>query len=325
MRRGQLRATVTCSERGFVIVAVLWILMALSALAVIFSLYLSGSARALSVNDTALQAEALVSASLDLTTYQLLLSDNDTRPSQGSFHFRMDDADVVVAFKSETARIDLNFAPKDLLAKLFAGLGASQAAAQEDADRIIGWRTRPPPGAVNDEEALYGAAGLDYSPRQSMFTHVNELALVVGLTPALVDRALPFVTVFNGSSGVDPEIAAPEVIAALPGKTPANDAFSDPSGPPLASSNAGSSSANQSAPAQGDATVPKSASYRIETTIKFNDGRRTASEVVIALGDKDGKNDKDGKGKDDPYRVLSWQDDVEPRAAPRKRIGPSWR
>jgi general secretion pathway protein K len=314
VRRDQLPAVVTCSEHGFVIVAVLWILMALSALAVIFSLYLSGSARALSVNDTALQAEALVSASLDLTTYQLLLSDNDTRPSQGSFHFRMDDADVVVAFKSETARIDLNFAPKDLLAKLFAGLGASQAAAQEDADRIIGWRTRPPPGAVNDEEALYGAAGLDYSPRQSLFTHVNELALVVGLAPALVDRALPFVTVFNGSSSVDPQIAAPEVIAALP-KTPADDAIGGPSGQPPSPSNVDSSSANQSVPAQGNATLPKSAAYRIETTIKFNDGRRTASEVVIALGDKD---DKD---KDDPYRVLSWQDDVEPRAAPRKRIG----
>ena len=318
MRRDQLRATETCSERGFVIVAVLWILMALSALAVIFSLYLSGSARALSISDTALQAEALVSASLELTTYQLLLSDDDARPSQGSFHFRMDDADVVVAFKSETARIDLNFAPKDLLANLFAGLGANQATAQEDADRIIGWRTRPAPNAVNDEEALYSAAGLDYSPRQSLFAHVNELALVVGLAPALVDRALPFVTIFNGSSDVDPQIAAPEVVAALSAKTAANDGVGSPSGSSPPSSNVGGlSSANQPAPAQVHATVPKSASYRIETTIKFNDGRRTASEVVIALGNKDDK----AKGKDDPYRVLSWQDDVELRAAPRKRVG----
>jgi general secretion pathway protein K len=312
VRRDQLHATVMCSERGFVIVAVLWILMALSALAVIFSLYLSGSARALSVNDTALQAEALVSASLELTTYQLLLSGDDARPSQGSFHFRMDDADVVVDFKSESARIDLNFAPKDLLANLFAGLGASEATAQEDADRIIGWRTRPAPGAVNDEEALYGAAGLGYSPRQSLFTHVNELALVVGLAPALVERALPFVTIFNGSSSVDPRIAAPEVVAALPAKTSANDAVSGPSVPSAPPPNVDSSNANQPAPALGNATVAKSAFYRIETTIKFNDGRRTSSEVVIALGDKD---------KDDPYRVLSWQDDVEPRAAPRKRIG----
>ena len=75
----------------------------------------------------------------------------------------------------------------------------------------------PRPGA-NDEEALYQAAGLNYPPRQSLFTHASELALVVGLPPALVDRALPFVTVFNGSSGVDAKIAAPEVLAALPDK-----------------------------------------------------------------------------------------------------------
>jgi general secretion pathway protein K len=220
----------------------------------------------------------------------------------------MDNADVIVSFKSEAARIDLNFASKDVLANLFAGLGAGKAAAQEDADRIIGWRTRPAPGAVNDEQALYGAAGLGYSPRQSLFTHVNELALVVGLAPALVDRALPLVTVFNGSSGVDPQIAAPEVIAALPGKTPANS--SDVLGGPPPSSNVEPTNPNQPAPAPGDTTTAKSASYRIETTINFNNGRHAASEVVVALGDKE-----------DPYRVLSWQDDVEPRAALRKRTG----
>jgi general secretion pathway protein K len=313
VRRDQARATAMGSERGFVIVAVLWILMALSALAVIFSLYLSGSARALSVTDTALQTEALVSASLELTTYQLLLQGDSARPSQGSFHFRMDDADVVVAFKSEAARIDLNFASKDVLANLFAGFGAGQAAAQEDANRIIGWRTRPVPDAANDEEALYGAAGLGYSPRQSLFTHVSELALVVGLAPALVDRALPFVTVFNGSSGVDPQIAAPEVIAALPGKTPANP--NDVLGERPPSSNdapAPVATAGSSGPAPGDATIAKSSSYRIETTINFADGRRAASEVVIALSDND---------KGDPYRVLSWQDDLEPRVVLRKRTG----
>jgi general secretion pathway protein K len=309
VRGDQARATATSSERGFVIVAVLWILMALSALAVIFSIYLSGSARALAVNDTALQAEALVSASVELTTYQLLLPGDQARPSHGAFHFRMDDADVAVSFKSEAARIDLNFAPKEVLAKLFAGLGAAKAAAQEDADRIVGWRTLPMPGAANDEEALYTAAGLGYSPRQSLFTHVNELALVVGLAPALVDRALPFVTVFNGASSIDPEIAAPQVIAAaLPDKTPAdpNGALGERSPSP----NDGAVPAGSPAAAQGNATVAKSSSYRIETTINFIDGRRTASEVVIALGDKE-----------DPYRVLSWQDDVEPRAVPRKRAG----
>jgi general secretion pathway protein K len=302
----QGRSDASSSQRGFVIVAVLWILMALSALAAIFAVYLSASAQALALNDAVLQTEALVSASLELTTYQLTLAGDKERPPRGSFHFRMDDADVLVTFTSEAARIDLNFAPKEVLAGLFAGLGASKAAATEDADRIVGWRTRPVPGGANVEEALYASAG--YTPRQSLFTHVNELALVVGLPPALVDRALPFVTVFSGSPDVDAAIAAAEVIDALPKKASdkPGDAFgaqSTPSSDPLATANASA--------AQSDPTTARSTCYRIEVTIHFSKGRRAASEVVIALGDKV-----------EPYRVLYWQDDLEIRGGGvRKRGG----
>jgi general secretion pathway protein K len=287
------RAYARSSERGFVIVAVLWILAALASLAMIFSVYLSVSAHALAVGDTALQTEALVSASLELTAYQLALADDKARPTHGSFHFRMNDADVVVSFISEAARVDLNYAPKEMLAGLFAGLGANQSAARDDADRIIGWRTRPAPGRANDEEALYSAAGLNYSPRQSLFSHVNELSLVVGLPPALVERALPFVTVFNGSPGVDLAIAAPEVIATL--KRP-GDAFGERSALP------NDTPASSDAPSQ--ATPAISPCYRIEASISLGNGRSTRSEAVIALGDKA-----------EPYRVLSWQDDVELRGA----------
>jgi general secretion pathway protein K len=297
------RAGASSSEQGVVIVAVLWILMALSALAVIFSLYLSASAQALAVNDTEIRTEALVSASLELTGYQLALAGDKARPPRGSFHFRMDDADVLVNFTSEAARIDLNYASKEMLAGLFAGLGAKKEAANEDADRIIGWRTRLTPGATNDEEALYHAAGLSYSPRQALFAHVSELALVVGLPPALVDRALPFVTVFNGSSGVDPEIAAPEVVAALP------DKGSDQ--PKAGLSTDMTTATDAPTPAASDTATAQSPCYRIEATVNFNDGRRAASEVVIALGDKV-----------EPYRVLSWQDDVAPRSVVQQRRRP---
>ncbi|MGB9116461.1 general secretion pathway protein GspK [Bradyrhizobium sp.] len=305
MTREPRRAVATSSERGFVIVAVLWILVALSALATIFSVYLSNSAQALAVTDAGLQTEALVSASLELTTYQLLLAGDKARPAQGSFRFRLDNAEVLVAFTSEAGRVDLNFASKEMLANLFAVLGADEKVANEAADRIVGWRTRPKANAANEEEALYGAAGLTYSPRQSFFTHVNELSLVLGVPPELVDRALPFVTVFSGSPNVDVLIAPPEVIAALPGMTPAvlNDFLNQR--PALS----GDQSAIAAAlgPAQANATVPKSKSFRVLTTLSFDNGRRTSSEVVIALGE-----DKN------PYHVLSWQDDVEAGHRPRK-------
>jgi general secretion pathway protein K len=44
----------------------------------------------------------------------------------------------------------------------------------------------------------------------------GELWLVLGLAPAMVERALPFLTVFSGSPSIDAMVAAPEVVAALP-------------------------------------------------------------------------------------------------------------
>src|SRR6202008_5171728 len=84
----------------------------------------------------------------------------------------------------------------------------------------VGWRTKATTESAGKEDALYLAAGRAYSPRQGPFAHVNELALVLGLSPALVERALPYVTVFSGAASVDVMVAPAEVIAALPGMTP---------------------------------------------------------------------------------------------------------
>jgi general secretion pathway protein K len=262
----------------------------------------------LAVNDTGLQTEALVSASLELTTYQLMVAGDKARPAQGSFHFRLDNADVLVNFSSEASRVDLNFASREMLANLFAVLGADQEAAKEHADRIIGWRTRPKAGAANDEAALYGAAGLAYSPRQSLFNHVNELSLVLGLPPVLVDRALPYLTVFSGSSNVDVLTAPPEIIAALPGMTPSalKDFLNQR---PALSREDAAAIATALGSARASATIPKSMAFRVLTTVRFDNGRQMLSEVVIALR---------GGGDKDPYRVLSWRDAVEAVGRPRK-------
>jgi general secretion pathway protein K len=291
------RCAGSSSSQGFVIVAVLWLLAALAALAMIFSVYLSNSARALAVNDTALQAEALVSASVELTAYQLLLAAKDARPAQGSFQTRLNGADLAVSFVSEAARVDLNAAPKELIANLLSVLGAAEDDAREHADRIIAWRTKSTPETAGNEDAQYRAAGKFYSPRQGPFAHVNELGLVLGLPPALVERALPFVTVFSGASGVDVLTAQPEVIAALPGMTPLTlkQFLMDRATLPNDAAAIGAALGE----AKSSATAQKSQAYRILIRIRFPNDRAAASEVVIGL-----------RSKEDPYKVLSWRDDV---------------
>jgi general secretion pathway protein K len=303
--------TAAISERGFVLVAVLWIIAALSALATVFAVYLSNSAQAVALNDVGLRAEALVSAGVELTAYQLSLAGDKARPFQGAFRYRLDNAEIGVSFVTETARVDLNLAPKEMLANLLSGLGASPDDAAQYTDRIIGWRTTPKSDAAEDEVSLYRAAGLAYSPRQAPFAHVNELALVVGLPPALVDRALPFVTVFSGQPKVNALAAPPEVIAALPGMTPSGLKEFLQARPALPTDQAAIATAL--GPAKAGATIDKSNFFRILIAVKFDNGRRTSSEVVIEL-----------RGEEDPYRVLSWRDEVETATGrTRKFVGDS--
>jgi general secretion pathway protein K len=291
------RSAARSSQQGFVLVAVLWLLAALAALATIFSVYLSNSARALALNDATVQAQALVSAGVELAAYRLQLAGEDARPAQGSFRVRLNGAEISVSFVSEAARVDLNAAPKELLGGLLSALGANEDEAREGADRIIAWRTKPAEETAGNEDALYQAAGRSYPPRQAPLAHVDELGLVLGLTPALVERALPFVTVFSGASGVDVLNAAPEVIAALPGMTPLilkqflGDRATLPNDDAAIAAALGGAKAN--------ATTQKSQAYRILTRIRFPNGRETASEIVIGL-----------RKAEIPYRVLSWQDDV---------------
>src|SRR5215467_10372357 len=131
------------SSDGFVLVAVLWILSALAALAAIYLIYVANTAMAVAGSDDAIEADALMSASVELTAYQLIDMPEESRPTRGAFNFRLGRATVAVEFCSDAARIDLNEAPKELLSGLFVALGAQPGPAAEYADRIVGWRTTP--------------------------------------------------------------------------------------------------------------------------------------------------------------------------------------
>jgi len=307
---------------GFILVAVLWILAALATLASIFSIYLANTAVSLSVNDNAIQSEALVVASLELTAYQVsvpkqagpatgananvpqrpIRSDPNVPPppTRGDFSFRLGRANVAVNFISEAARIDLNSASPQLVANFFTGLGIERQQAEEYAERIDGWTAKPRPvsrlsTAEDSEEALYRAAGRSYSPRGGPFAHIDELSLVLGLPPALIERAKPFLTVYGGTQ-IDVLDAAPEVVAAIPGLTPN-----------LLSKLAEARSAGADAqavgrllgtlPLQGVVSIEGGDTYRVQVRIRYDNGRQDASEVVIVTG-----------LTDKPYRVLWWRD-----------------
>jgi general secretion pathway protein K len=287
------------SRDGFIVVAVLWMLGALATLASIYAVYVINTATAMGVNDQRVQAEGLMTAALELTTYRLTATDADNRPSRGEFAFRLGRAAVAVDFRSEAGRIDLNSAPKELLAGLFAGLGAKYSAAEYYAERVIGWRTAQDPDQRNEEASAYRTAGLAYGPRQGPFGHVGELALVLGLPPFLVERALPFVTVFSGRAEINIVAAAPEVVAAVPGMTP------DRLYAVLSQVGRGPQNAQFLQRLVGDQsgiTIEAGKTARVAVRMDFDIGHRVRGEAVILLGTSEAG---------EPFRVLSWRDDFD--------------
>ena len=296
-RRRRERAT-----DGFILVAALWIVSALAALSAVYAVYVSSTAMAVAVTDDDLRAQALTRAAVELAAGQLLAVPEERRPRHGAFDFRLGGAAVSVTFRTEAARIDLNGASKKLIAGLFRSLGAQVEDADQYAERVIGWRVAPNVGAQDREGSLYRAAGLAYGPRGAPFAHAGELTLVLGLPPALVERALPFVTVFGRHEDVNILEAAPEVIAALPGMTPAHlsDVLAQ-----RATLAPGQSATAVLGSVQNAATSDTSKAMRVTVLLALDNGRRIASEVVIMID-----------GRDEPYQVLSWQNDIGPPARP---------
>ena len=286
-------------DRGFIIVAVLWIVLALATFASIYAAYVVRTADAVGSSDRRIRAQALFTAALELTTYRLTAIDKDKRPPVGRFDFRMGRATVLVDFGSEAGRIDLNAAPKPLLASLFVTLGARPADADNDADRVLAWRGAAAQNGGQDTEAeAYRAAGLNYAPRHAPFQDVGELWLVLGLPPALVERALPYVTVFSGVPQVNVLAAPPLVLAALPGITPeqVNGVLAARRSVPDAQAVLASLEG-----ARDNVTVEMGRSVRVSVAVRLDDGSRADADIVILLTD-------DGE---EPYRILSWRDDFD--------------
>jgi general secretion pathway protein K len=283
---------------GFIVVAVLWMLGALATLASIYAVYVINTATAMGVNDDRLQAQGLMTAALELTAYRLTATDPDDRPSRGDFAFRLGRAAVAVDFRSEAGRVDLNSAPKEVLAGLFVGFGVKYSDAEYYADRVIAWRSAQDPDRPNQEAAAYRSAGLSYGPRQGPFAHVGELALVLGLPRFLVERALPFVTVYSGRAEINIVAAPPEVVAAVPGMSP------DRLYALLSQVGRGPQNAEFLKALVGDQsgiTVEAGKTARVAVRMDFDTGRRVQGEAVIVLGGEVGE----------PYRVLSWRDDFD--------------
>jgi general secretion pathway protein K len=208
------------SERGLALVSVLW---AMSILSLIAASMMSTGTLSVAMERNALrraQSDALADSAIALGILGLL----DPRPDR---RWRVDGVrqsvsfagvPMTIAIQDEYGLIDLNQADVVLFRGLFRSAGLKEEDAQRLADRVIEWRSAADARATESESAAdYRRAGLSYAPRRGPFQSVDELRLVLGMTPQIFARVEHAFTVYSQQPSVDQRFAPREVLMALPG------------------------------------------------------------------------------------------------------------
>src|SRR4051812_1591773 len=99
--RSATRRSTDAGEDGFVIVAVLWILAALATLVMVYSIFVSNTAVALSSVIDRVQIDAAFRAGIEMTCERIL---NNVAPGVSRIDMRVGSVDVTTTYVSEAAR-----------------------------------------------------------------------------------------------------------------------------------------------------------------------------------------------------------------------------
>jgi general secretion pathway protein K len=184
------------ADNGFVLLIVLWWLafllfvVAQIIAATRTAILISSNIRSSAVAEA--QADGAVNEAIFEVLAQRWRADGTIhlmRGPQGVSEVRIDD---------EGSRIDPNVAPVALLQALLSVCGAPPKTAKDLGIAIFEWRSLDMLQSGGAERASqYRAAGRSYAPPNSRFVSVDELGLVLGVTPELLACLEPHVSVYS--------------------------------------------------------------------------------------------------------------------------------
>jgi general secretion pathway protein K len=287
-RAGQQFVHLPRQQRGLALVMVLWLVVLLGIIASGHAYNAHTETRLAAMHVQSAKARAAVETGLSYAILQLLAEDlAKPWPIDGTVkQILFDDTQIRIAVRDATGLIDLNAAGPDLLQTLTAALHVDQDRQRRIVAAILDWRDgddiKHPGGA---EESDYLSGDYPWTPRDGVFSSVEELRYVMGMTQQLFNEMTPFVTVYSEQAGINPEFTAPFLINAMQGQ------FVMPAANHRLRNNA------QTAAATGSGT------YHIYVSSTNNEGIGASAEAVIRISDN----------RERPYQTLYWRDSMRTR------------
>lgn len=192
-------------QRGFALLLVLWTMGLLAFLVTRFTTTGRTEARVAANSRTNAANQAAADGAVHVAILRLL--QGKWIADEGPRIIRAEAATVEIRIASQAARLNPNVAPAPVIRTLLTSVGIEAGKAASLAVAIVDWRSAGPKSLAGGLKLpQYRSAGLDYAPANKYFDSVEELGLVVGMTPALLARIKPFLSVYQESDilGADP-------------------------------------------------------------------------------------------------------------------------
>jgi general secretion pathway protein K len=200
---------------GFALIIVLWTLVLIAFIVA----HLTAAGRTEIRIASNLAANAVALAAADGAISAAIFNLSDPQPDQrwpvdgNTRELVVGSSRVLVRFEDEAWWINPNLASPALIEALLRAIGSDAESARRLADAIGEWiGSAPAPRAQKVLLADYRAAGLDYGPPGAPLETLDELARVLGMTPATLAAIRPHLTLFGpphpSAASTDPIVKA---------------------------------------------------------------------------------------------------------------------
>ena len=198
-------------ERGFALLLVLWALAMLAMLGSTITAAGRSETRIAGNLLAAANAQAAADGGISIAAFHLLdNSDAHWQPDDVTRRLQIGDSLVELTLRDQRGKIDPNDATSGLITALLRQLGVADPTATTLGSAVMDWRVANDTGL----SGAYAASGRLFAPPHEPYQTMDELSLVMGMTPTVLTLLRPHLSLYVEQTPA-PATADPIVAAAI--------------------------------------------------------------------------------------------------------------
>jgi general secretion pathway protein K len=202
-------STAHTRQAGFALLIVLWTMVLLGLLGSTITVAGRSEAKIASNLLASASAQAAADGAVAVAAYHLLDNSDQHWEADGVTRgVRIGDNDVRLTLSDQRGKIDPNDATSGLITALLRQVGVAEQTATALGNAILDWRVANDTGLSK----TYEASGHTFGPPHEPFESLEEMSLVLGMTPRLMALLVPHMSLYleqtPAIAEADPIVAA---------------------------------------------------------------------------------------------------------------------